>query len=73
MAGGQKIDDYSFWGGKAPAGKVFPEEVKTKTETSAEGAGELKDYEDTTEKIRASQVMADGKIKKNATKPLMRN
>jgi hypothetical protein len=73
MAGGQKIDDHSFWGGKAPAGKVFPESAKTKSESSANGAGELMNYEDTTEKIKSQQDMGEGKIKRYPQKPMNRN
>lgn len=57
MAMGQRIDDHSFWGGKRGKDSVFPDGPhKTKDESSAEGAGKLMHYEDTTEAIRASQV-----------------
>lgn len=63
-SGGQKIDDHSFWGGSKGKDSVFPDGPhKTKDESSAEGAGSLPKYEDTTEAIRKSQVDAAKKIK----------
>ncbi len=57
MSGGQKIDDHSFWAGSKGKSSVFPDGPhKTKDESSAEGAGSLMKYEDTTEAIRATQV-----------------
>ena len=63
MSGGMRIDDHAFFGGSAPAGRVFPEGNKCKQEMSAGGAGEVMKYEDTTERIKASQDMAKSKIK----------
>ncbi len=63
MSGGQRIDDHSFWAGKGSNGSVFPMGAKTKNESSAEGAGNLPNYEDTTERIRAAQVEGTKKIK----------
>lgn len=64
MAGGMRIDDHKSWLGSAPAGKVFPDGPhKTKMESSAEGVGQVADYQDTTEKIRKSQVDAGAKVK----------
>jgi hypothetical protein len=51
---------------------VMPQGVKTKSESSAEGAGSLSRYEDTTETIRAQQKMSDAKIKSHPMKPLFR-
>ncbi len=63
-SGGQKIDDRSFWAGSASKGSVFPDGPhKVKMESSAEGAGNLPMYEDTTEAIRKSQVDAVKKVK----------
>ena len=57
MCGGQKIDDHSFWAGSKGAASVFPDGPhKTKDESSAEGAGSLMKYEDTTQAIKATQV-----------------
>ena len=74
VAGGQKIDDHSFWAGKGSNGSVFPMGAKTKMESSAEGAGELPRYEDTTERIKAAQETAKGKVKGHQGKlPQYRN
>lgn len=63
MAGGMKINDHSWWGGKGSNGSVFPMGAKVKGESSAEGAGAVNQYEDTTERIKAAQVAGVGKIK----------
>jgi len=74
MAGGQRIDDHSFWAGSKGKASVFPDGPhKVKMESSAEGVGELSSYEDTTEKIREQQVMAGKKVKAHPQKPLHRN
>lgn len=72
-SGGQRIDDHSAWMGSKGKNSVLPDGVHTKTFTSAEGAGSEMDYEDTTEKIKAQQVMGVGKIKSHPMKPLHRN
>lgn len=63
MAGGQKIDDHSFWAGSKSKGSVFPEGAKVKEERTAEGAGAVGKYEDTTEAIRGVQMSGEGKIR----------
>ncbi|MCF1193186.1 hypothetical protein LRR18_16475, partial [Mangrovimonas sp. AS39] len=63
VAGGQRIDDHKFWAGSPSNGSVFPMGAKTKMESSAEGAGDLPKYEDTTERIKAAQEMGKKKIK----------
>jgi len=64
MSGGQKINDHSSWMGSKGKASVFPDGPhKVKMESSAEGAGTLPKYEDTTEAIRGSQVAAVGKVK----------
>ena len=68
-SGGQRIDDHSFWAGKAGKDMVMPQGVHTKNESSAEGDGSLSKYEDTTEAIRDVQVMGAKKAKSHATKP----
>ena len=73
MAGGMRINDHKSWVGAAPNGEVFPNGTKTKTETSAGGAGELNDYWDTTEKIKEAQEMSQRKIKSNQPKQGYRN
>lgn len=67
-SGGQRIDDRSFWAGSGSNGSVFPMGAKTKDESSAEGAGNVMKYEDTTEAIKASQVAGVGKIKAHPMK-----
>lgn len=66
--GGQRIDDHSFWAGKGSNGSVFPMGAKIKGESSAEGAGSLSKYEDTTEAIRSAQVMGESKAKAHPLK-----
>lgn len=70
---GMRIDDHAFWGGSRSKGSVFPEGAKTKDESSAEGAGSVTKYEDTTEAIRSAQMMGQSKAKAHATKPSYRN
>ena len=57
----RRIDDHSFWAGKGEKGSVFPDGVHLKEERSAEGAGDLRDYYDTSEKIRDCQDMGERK------------
>lgn len=74
MSGGMKIDDHSFWAGGKGKDSVFPDGPhKTKDESSAEGAGSLMMYEDTTEKIRSQQEMAKMKAKGHPLKSGTRN
>lgn len=72
-SGGQKIDDHSFWAGKGSNGSVFPMGAKVKNESSAQGAGSLNRYEDTTETIKAQQMAGIDKIKSHPMKPNTRN
>ena len=61
---GQKINDHSFWAGKKGSASVFPDGPhKVKMESSAEGAGAVMKYEDTTEAIKKSQVDGVKKVK----------
>lgn len=69
MSGGRRIDDHAFWAGKKPKGSVFPEGSKMKEERSADGSGEVMDYEDTTEAILRSQDEGDDKARKQTPKP----
>lgn len=69
-SGGQRIDDHSFWGGSKGKDSVFPDGPhKTKGESSAEGAGSLMKYEDTTESIKTQQKIGTGKVKSHPMKP----
>lgn len=68
MAMGQLINDHSFWAGSKGKSSVFPDGPhKVKNESSAEGAGKLMKYEDTTEAIRATQVES---VKQAKSKPM---
>jgi len=69
MSGGQRIDDHSFWAGSKGKDSVFPDGPhKTKNESTAEGAGSLLKYEDTTEAIRTTQVEGEKQIKRRPMK-----
>ncbi len=71
---GRRIDDHSFWAGKAGKDMVMPQGVHTKNESSAEGAGSVNKYEDTTEAIKMGQEAGDKKIKSHPMKqPNYRN
>lgn len=74
MAGGQRIDDHSFWAGSKGKSSVFPDGPhKTKDESSAEGVGHLSNYEDTTEAIKSQQMMGKSKVSGHPAKPGYRN
>ena len=68
MSGGKRIDDHSSWMGKGSKGSVFPEGAKVKHEQSANGAGAVGKYEDTTEAIKSVQSAGQGKISGNKLK-----
>jgi FtsZ-interacting cell division protein ZipA len=64
MSGGRRIDDHGFWAGSKGKASVFPDGPhKEKDESSAEGAGHLAYYEDTTEAIKKVQMAAEKKTK----------
>lgn len=73
MAGGQRIDDHSFWAGSRSKESVFPKGVHTKEENSAEGAGAEHEYEDTTAAIHRTQEDAKMKAKGRPLKSGYRN
>jgi hypothetical protein len=71
---GRKIDDHSSWVGSKGKDAVFPDGPhKTKNYSSAEGAGSLSHYEDTTETIKSQQEMGKSKMKGHPQKPGYRN
>lgn len=70
---GQRIDNHSFWAGGRSKGSVFPQGAKTKNETSASTFGMLREYEDTTEKIKAQQDMNTRKVHSHPQKAGHRN
>jgi len=70
MAGGQLINDHSFWAGSKGKDSVFPDGPhKTKAESSAEGSGHVGYYEDTTEAVKKVQMAQNAKIKSHPMKP----
>lgn len=71
--GGRMIKDHSFWAGEKSKGSVFPEGVKIKDESSAEGCGAVSKYEDTTEAIKSQQEMGVRKAKSHPQKAGYRN
>lgn len=73
MSGGRRIDDHSSWMGKGANGSVFPMGAKVKNESSAEGAGKVGKYEDTTDAIKSVQEKGVGKIKGHPMKDGYRN
>lgn len=64
-SGGMRIDDHAFWAGKGHEGSVFPMGAKHKMERSADGAGEVMKYLDTTEEIRADQESREKAVKRH--------
>jgi len=71
-SGGMRIDDHAFFAGKGSP--TFPKGVHTKDESSAEGAGEVMKYEDTSAAIKAGQVEGTKKVKQHPMKqPNYRN
>lgn len=69
MSKPRKIDDHSFWAGSKGKDSVFPDGPhKTKEERSAEGAGHLPQYDDTTEDIRRDQSKGDSEAKSHPMK-----
>lgn len=74
MAGGQRIDDHSFWAGGKGHNSVLPDGPhKTKAEHSAGHDGGLSHYEDTTETIKSQQDMGVKKAKGHPQRPGFRN
>lgn len=69
---GRRIDDHSFWGGRASEGSPMPMESKMKRMDSAEGAGEVTRYNDTEEEILRMQDMGERKIDSHKMKDTYR-
>jgi len=71
-SGGMRIDDHSFFAGSGSP--RFPKGVHTKDESSAEGAGSVMKYIDTTEAIKKAQVDSVKQVKAHQGKlPEYRN
>lgn len=65
---GRRIDDHSSFAGKG--GKYpLPEGNKMKEYKSAEGAGGLSGYDDTSEAIHRDQKAGEGKLRSKPMKP----
>lgn len=70
---GRRIDDHSFFAGRSSEGCVFPDGVHVKRYESADGGGELDEYEDTSEKIEEVQDKGEDKIDSHDVKDGYRN
>lgn len=68
---GMRIDDHKFFAGSGSP--RFPKGVHTKDYSSAEGAGEVSRYEDTSEMIKEQQMKGEKKAKAHSLKPTYRN
>ncbi len=73
MSGGQKINDHGSWAGSRSKDSPLPMNSKNKFYSSAEGAGALNEYEDTTEKIKSQQEQGIRKAESHKQKPSYRN
>lgn len=70
---GRRVDDHSSWMGKGSDGSVLPLGSKMKKMSSAEGAGALGTYEDTSEQIKTQQEMNIRKAKSQDQRTHYRN
>ena len=64
---GRHINDYA--GMPHSSDMAMKSKTHTKNYTSAEGAGGIKEYDDTTENIKRDQMAGDAKIKSQPMKP----
>jgi hypothetical protein len=62
-SGGMNIDDHSAFMGSQSKQTILPMGVHFKEESSAEGAGSMTKYEDTSASIKSQQEMGIKKIK----------
>ena len=69
---GRRIDDHSSWAGNTAGGKI-PQESKVKEFKQADCAGELKEYQDTSEKVKMAQDKAADKVMAHKPKEGYRN
>ncbi len=71
---GRRIDDHSSWMGGPGKDSVLPDGPhKTKSQMSAEGAGAVKMYEDTSEAVKSQQDKGIGQAKRRPLKAGYRN
>lgn len=66
-----KINDHKFFAGSGSP--RFPKGVHTRDESSAEGAGEVNRYEDTSAAIKEMQVKSVKELKSHGMKGTNRN
>lgn len=71
MSGGMKITDKAGWPGDSE--QMMKSSNRLKNYSSADGAGELGQYWDTTEKIKEQQDMGERKVKSHMPKPGYKN
>lgn len=71
--GGQRINDHNSWVGKAGEHEVFPTGCKVRKFSSSEGAGDLKNYEQTSEQIEHMQDMSERDVNRQKRKDYRRN
>lgn len=69
----RKIDDHSSWVGKGSKGSVFADGAKVKEYRSAEGAGKISSYPDSSEEVLRDQSGGVSKLKSRPMKEGYRN
>lgn len=68
-AGGMRIDDHKSFAGSRSEQTIAPMGVKFRSESSAEGAGSMNRYEDTSATIKEQQNAGISKAKAHPMKP----
>jgi len=72
-SGGMRIDDHKFFAGAVDKEVIMPRGAHLKAVSDSDGMGEQMNYEDTEEKIRATQELGVRKQKGHQQRPLHRN
>lgn len=72
-SGGMRIDDHKFFAGPVDKEVVMPRGAHLKAQSDADGMGDLMNYEDTEEKVRAQQELGVKKQKGHPQRPMYRN
>lgn len=72
-SGGMRIDDHKFYAGGVDKETIMPRGAHLKAVSESDGMGEMMQYEDTEEKIRAQQEAGVRKQKGHPQKPMYRN
>jgi len=70
---GRRIDDHSFMGMQPGKDNPLPNGCHMKHYESAMGAGDVSQYQDTTEQVKGLQNANISKMKKHAQPPMNRN